>query len=61
MVLTPELKDEIEAFAKLALSLGVDYGVIKHCSDDELGTLGIDYSKYDAMHENLKKCKKNEQ
>ncbi len=58
MVLTPELKDEIEAFAKLALSLGVDYGVIKHCSDDELGTLGIDYSKYDAMHENLKNAEK---
>ena len=50
MVLTPEFKDEIIPFAKLALDLGVDYGVIKHCSDDELGTLGIDYSKYEAMY-----------
>ena len=50
MVLTPEFQDEIIPFAKLALDLGVDYGVIKHCSDDELGTLGIDYSKYEAMH-----------
>ena len=49
MVLTPEFKDEIIPFAKLALDLGVDYGVIKHCSDDELGTLGIDYSKYEEM------------
>ena len=36
MVLTPDFKDEIIPFAKLALDLGVDYGVIKHCSDDEL-------------------------
>jgi len=49
MVLTPEFKEEIIPFAKLALDLGVDYGVIKHCSDDELGTLGIDYSKYEEM------------
>jgi MoaA/NifB/PqqE/SkfB family radical SAM enzyme len=50
MVLTPDFKDEIIPFAKLAIDLGVDYGVIKHCSDDELGTLGIDYSKYEAMY-----------
>ena len=50
MVLTPDFKDEIIPFAKLAVDLGVDYGVIKHCSDDELGTLGIDYSKYEAMY-----------
>lgn len=51
MVLTPEFKDEIIPFAKLAVDLGVDYGVIKHCSDDELGTLGIDYSKYESMYQ----------
>ena len=50
MVLLPEFKDEIIPFAKLALDLGVDYGVIKHCSDDEFGTLGVDYSKYEAMY-----------
>jgi MoaA/NifB/PqqE/SkfB family radical SAM enzyme len=49
MVLMPEFKDEIIPFAKLAVDLGVDYGVIKHCSDDEVGTLGIDYSKYDEL------------
>ena len=43
-------------FAKLALDLGVDYGVIKHCSDDELGTIGVDYSKYEDMYELLKKA-----
>ena len=50
MVLTPDLKHEIIPFSKLAVDLGVDYGVIKHCSDDELGTLGIDYSKYKEMY-----------
>ena len=56
MVLMPEFKDEIIPFAKLALDLGVDYGVIKHCSDDELGTLGVDYNKYEEMYESLKKA-----
>jgi MoaA/NifB/PqqE/SkfB family radical SAM enzyme len=50
MVLMPELKDEILPFAQLGLDLGVDYAVIKHCSDDEQGTLGIDYSQYEALH-----------
>jgi len=50
MVLMPEFKDEIIPFAKLAIDLGVDYGVIKHCSDDENGTLGVDYSKYETLY-----------
>ena len=53
MVLLPEFKDEILSFAKLATDLGVDYGVIKHCSDDEFGTLGVDYSKYEDMYDLL--------
>jgi MoaA/NifB/PqqE/SkfB family radical SAM enzyme len=51
MVLTPDLKDEIIDFAQLGIDLGVDYAVIKHCSDDEQGTLGIDYSKYEDMYD----------
>lgn len=58
MVLMPAFKDEILDFAKLALSLGVDYGVIKHCSDDEYSTLGVDYSKYDEMHHLLIEAEK---
>ena len=50
MVLMPSLKDEIIPFAQLGLDLGVDYAVIKHCSDDEQGSLGIDYSQYEALH-----------
>jgi len=56
MVLMPELKDEIIPFAQLGLDLGVDYAVIKHCSDDEQGTLGIDYSQYEALHPLLERA-----
>jgi MoaA/NifB/PqqE/SkfB family radical SAM enzyme len=63
MVLMPEFEDEILPFAKLAVDLGVDYGVIKHCSDDEQGTLGVDYEKYEPMFEKLEQAEKlsNEQ
>lgn len=50
MVLMPEFKDEIIPFAQLGLDLGVDYAVIKHCTDDEHHTLGIDYSLYEGLH-----------
>lgn len=53
MVLMPHLKDEIIPFAQLGLDLGVDYAVIKHCSDDEQHTLGIDYSQYENLHDLL--------
>ena len=46
MVLVPEFHDQIVPVAHLGKDLGVDYCVIKHCSDDEKGTLGIDYGKY---------------
>jgi MoaA/NifB/PqqE/SkfB family radical SAM enzyme len=58
MVLLPEYKDEIIPFAQLALDLGVDYGVIKHCSDDENGTLGVDYSKYEMLYGTLIEAEK---
>ena len=58
MVLTPELKDEIIPFAKLGIDLGVDYAVIKHCSDDEQKTLGIDYTKYENMFDELRQAEK---
>ena len=53
MVLMPEFVNEIIPFAKLALDLGVDYGVIKHCSDDEHGTLGVNYEQYEGMYQLL--------
>ncbi len=32
--------------ARLGRELGVDYTIIKHCSDDEYGRLGVDYAWY---------------
>jgi len=58
MVLLPEYRDEIIPFSQLALDLGVDYGVIKHCSDDENGTLGVDYSKYEPLYGKLAEAEK---
>lgn len=58
MVLMPEFRDEIIPFAKLATEIGVDYGVIKHCSDDEYRTLGVDYEGYESMYPLLKEAEK---
>jgi len=46
MVLIPQDAGQIIPFAKLGKELGVDYAVIKHCSDDERHTLGVNYSEY---------------
>jgi MoaA/NifB/PqqE/SkfB family radical SAM enzyme len=54
MVLLQEFKDQIMPLAALGRELGADYLVIKHCSDDEYGTLGVDYSRYGELVETLK-------
>lgn len=46
MVLLPEYADQVIPLALLGRELGVDYTVIKHCSDDENGRLGVDYDWY---------------
>lgn len=46
MVFLPDFADQVMPLAELGKNLGVDYLVIKHCSDDESGTLGVDYEKY---------------
>jgi len=56
MVLLPEFADQILSLTKLGKELGVDYLVIKHCSDDENGSLGVDYSKYHELVDLLKKA-----
>ncbi len=54
MVLMPEFEDQIFPLSKLGKELGVDYLVIKHTSDDEMGSLGVDYSKYHDMVDVIK-------
>lgn len=56
MVLLPEFADQIIPLAKLGKQLGVDYLVIKHCSDDEEGSLGVDYDGYYNVVDLLKKA-----
>lgn len=46
MVLLPEFIDQIAPLTKLGKELGVDYLVIKQCSDDEKGSLGVNYDEY---------------
>ena len=46
MVLMPSYANQIVPLAKFGKTLGVDYLVIKHCSADEAGRLGVDYEWY---------------
>ncbi|MCG2660030.1 MAG: radical SAM protein [Kiritimatiellae bacterium] len=56
MVLLPQFKNDIMPLARLGKDLGVDYLVIKHCSDDETGALGVEYDKYNALIDVLKQA-----
>ncbi|NJD01656.1 MAG: radical SAM protein [Ruminiclostridium sp.] len=56
MVLLPEYKDQILPLTGLSKELGVDYFVIKHCSDDEDSTLGVDYAEYIDLTDILKEA-----
>lgn len=55
-VLMPEFADQILPLARLAVELKPDYLVIKHTSDDEFGSLGVDYSKYAELEDMLKEA-----
>jgi MoaA/NifB/PqqE/SkfB family radical SAM enzyme len=48
MVLMPEFADQVLPLVYYAKSMLLDYCQIKHCSDDECGSLGVDY---DAIRE----------
>lgn len=56
LVLNPKDGDQILPFARLVAELKPSYGVIKHCADDSAGTLGVDYSKYAALHGDLREA-----
>lgn len=53
MVLMPENGEDIVPLAEFSRDMGVDYLVIKHCSDDKERTLGIDYNKYFELKDKL--------
>lgn len=56
MVLMPEFSDQIIPLSRLGKDLGVDYTVIKHCSDDEAGHLGVKYSEYKVLYNLLQEA-----
>lgn len=56
MVLMPEYADQIMPLALLGKELRPDYLVIKHCSDNEDGDLGVDYSGYAKLTDLLKQA-----
>jgi MoaA/NifB/PqqE/SkfB family radical SAM enzyme len=56
MVVMPEFADQIVPLAKLGKELRPDYLVIKHCSDDEDGSLGVDYEKYESFYDKLREA-----
>ena len=56
MVVMPEYADQIIPLAKLGQELEPDYLVLKHCSDDEEGHLGVEYDKYKNIKDLLNKA-----
>ncbi len=56
MVLMPEYQDQIMPLARLGKEIRPDYLVIKHCSDNEDGDLGVDYSAYAALYDTLREA-----
>lgn len=52
--LTPDDADEIRAFAQLGLDLKTNAVVLKHTSDDERRSFGVDYSRYHEIEQALR-------
>lgn len=56
MVLMPEYEDQILPLAQLGKELRPDYLVIKHCSDNEDGDLGVNYGAYERLYNTLREA-----
>ena len=56
MVLMPQDADQIMPYARLGKELRPDYAVIKHCTDDEQGRLGVDYNGYAKLYDLLREA-----
>lgn len=56
MVVMPQYADQILPLARLAKQLRPDYLVLKHCSDNEDGDLGVDYSGYARIEDTLREA-----
>ncbi len=56
MVVMPSYEDQILPLARLGKELRPDYLVLKHCSDNEDGDLGVEYDKYEGLYEKLRQA-----
>jgi len=56
MVLMPQYEDQILPLAELGKRLRPDYLIIKHCSDNEDGFLGVDYGAYKKLYDKLREA-----
>ena len=56
MVLMPDMADQVIPLAQLAINLGADYAVIKHCSDTETKDIGVEYDKYEEIYPLLRQA-----
>lgn len=56
MVLMPQDGDQILPLAQLGKELRPDYLIIKHCSDNEDGSLGVQYGEYSRLYEQLREA-----
>jgi MoaA/NifB/PqqE/SkfB family radical SAM enzyme len=56
MVLLPQFGDQIIPLAELGKELGVDYTVIKHCSDNKEGSIGVNYDGYKSLYPLIEKA-----
>jgi MoaA/NifB/PqqE/SkfB family radical SAM enzyme len=56
MVLMPQDADQIIPLVKLGKELRPDYAIIKHCSDNEEGGLGVNYNEYEKLYPLLKEA-----
>ena len=54
MVVMPSYEDQILPLARLGKELRPDYLVLKHCSDNEDGDLGVNYADYEKMYATLR-------
>ena len=57
MVLNAKDGDQIIPFAKLGKELRPDYAIIKHCTDNEDGGLGVNYDEYEKYYPQLQRQK----
>lgn len=57
MVVMPEFQDQVLPLALLGKNeLRPDYLILKHCSDDEDGFLGVKYDDYKNLYEDFRKA-----